>query len=222
MSGFEIGKDKIKKLWGDIPAELSLIFGEETMCMWGGSTTSKNNIIFNGVTLGELSTSLSPEENFELAGYIAPILYLEKTKSLGNYAISLHAWVSEARSLAPEVCDWIGIYYKAGAFLEVETTDLYLGPYIGEYTEHQVIPLNRGLCGLALREERVVNVADVHQDKRHIACSLKTNSELIIPLKNSTGEMVAELDIDCNKKGAFTPEVEEKFKAFGETFQSLK
>ncbi len=221
MSHFDIGKEKIGQLWSDLPTDLCLSFNDETMCLWGEGGESQNAILFNGVHLGELRSSLAPVKNFELAGYLAPILYLEKTKGLGNFAMTLHAWICEAKSLSPEVCDWIGIYYKAGAFLEVETTDLYLGPYIGEYTDHQVIPLNRGLCGLALREERVVNVANVHEESLHIACSLKTNSELIIPLKNSKGEMIAELDIDCNRIGAFSPEIEDKFKKFSESFKDI-
>jgi putative methionine-R-sulfoxide reductase with GAF domain len=75
---------------------------------------------------------------------------------------------------------------------------------------------------MALREKRVVNVGDVHQESEHIACSLKTNSELIVPLLDEAGEMIAELDIDCNKLRAFTPEIEKKFKDYALTFQSLK
>ena len=45
----------------------------------------------------------------------------------------------------------------------------------------------------------------------HIACSLKTRSELVIPIKDKEGNFVAELDIDSNKLNAFSPEKEELF-----------
>ncbi|MCR9204164.1 MAG: hypothetical protein NXH75_06280, partial [Halobacteriovoraceae bacterium] len=126
-----------------------------------------------------------------------------------------------AKNIAPEVSDWIGIYYKANDFLKRDTTDLYLGPFFGEPTDHKIIPLTEGLCGLALREERVVNVKNVIEDERHIACSIKTKSELIVPLKNKSGKMVAELDIDCHRLNAFTPEIEEKIKEYCLTFPDL-
>ena len=85
-----------------------------------------------------------------------------------------------------------------------------------------MIPLERGLCGLALREERVVNVADVHQDDRHIACSLKTKSELIIPLLSPQGEMIAELDIDCNQLNAFSTDIEDRLKEYCKSFPYFK
>ncbi|MCF8060130.1 MAG: hypothetical protein K9K67_12595 [Bacteriovoracaceae bacterium] len=184
----------------------------------GDGPMKERSVSFNGKEIGLLSTDASEEEAKEMADLLGPLVFLENERELWNYATDLFTWVLGAKNLVPEVTDWIGIYYKANYFLGKNTTDLYLGPYIGEATDHQVIPLDRGLCGLALREERVVNVANVHEDIRHIACSLKTNSELILPLKNKSGEMIAELDIDCNKLGAFTPEIEKKFKDYALTF----
>lgn len=131
-------------------------------------------------------------------------------------------WVKEAKEIAPELSDWIGIYYKASFILKEDSTDLVLGPYLGEATDHVRIPLNRGFCGMALREEKVVNVEDVTQGQTHIACSLTTRSELVIPLKNEKGEFVAELDIDSNKISAFTAEIEQRFRAYASTFSNME
>ena len=122
-------------------------------------------------------------------------------------------WLRTVKAFAPEIFNWIGVYYKASYLLGENSTDLVLGPFLGEPTEHTRIPIDRGLCGLALREERVINQADVHADSRHIACSLKTKSELIVPLPvNSASGFVAELDIDSHTISAFTPEIEAKVK----------
>ena len=187
----------------------------------GEEFKESSKISFLGNDLGLLSTDLNLKSNQELAQHLAPLVYLHKTCGLFTYAIESLVWVSGAKNVVPEVTDWIGIYYKAKAFTKEDTKDLILGAFLGEPTEHQRIPLERGLCGLALREERVVNVANVHEDNRHIACSLKTNSELIIPLKNEFGELVAELDIDCHRLGAFTPEIEKMFKGYAETFSQI-
>jgi putative methionine-R-sulfoxide reductase with GAF domain len=147
-----------------------------------------------------------------------------KTKSTYELNISseansrLMSWLETGKEIAPLICDWIGIYFKESYLLNNDSTDLVLGPYIGEATEHVRIPVNRGICGLAIREARTVNVPDVRQNSEHIACSLKTRSELVIPLKDEAGEIIAELDIDSNRLGAFTPDLEASFQKYADTF----
>lgn len=134
------------------------------------------------------------------------------------YFAKVQEWLEYIKSKQPQVCDWIGIYYKESYLENLESTDLVLGPFIGEATEHTRISIERGFCGMALREERTVNVADVTKDATHIACSLKTRSELVVPIADKQGKYVAELDIDCNKLNAFTPELEEFFKEAVKSF----
>lgn len=131
-------------------------------------------------------------------------------------------WLEEAKAISPQIVDWIGIYFKASYLNGEDSTDLVLGPYLGEETEHTRIALDRGMCGLALREERVVNVADVREEGDHIACSLSTRSELVIPLEGPNGDFIAELDIDSNTLGAFTKELEQQFIEFSKSFKHSK
>ncbi len=140
---------------------------------------------------------------------------------MDEYFKIVNLWLIETKKLAPEVCDWIGIYFKESYLYKIESKDLVIGPYIGEVTEHIRIPLNRGFCGMALTEERTVNVEDVSSDSRHIACSLKTKSELVIPIAKHDGQYIAELDIDCNRLKAFTPEIEFLFQQAVKTFPLL-
>ncbi len=134
------------------------------------------------------------------------------------YFAEVLTWLTNLKSKKPEVCDWIGIYYKESYLYNLNSTDLVLGPYIGEETSHTRISIDRGFCGMALREERTVNVADVTKDATHIACSLKTRSELVIPISDSKGNFVAELDIDCNTLNAFTPALERFFEEETKSF----
>lgn len=142
-------------------------------------------------------------------------------KNTSEFNLKVLSWVEKAKSVHPEVCDWIGIYFKASYYLGEDSKDLVLGPFVGEPTDHIRISIDKGFCGMALREERTVNIQDVTQDETHIACSLKTRSELVIPLKDIDGNFIAELDIDCNKLGAFTPEVEKLFQEYSLTFSNL-
>ncbi|PIK16629.1 GAF domain-containing protein [Halobacteriovorax sp. JY17] len=154
----------------------------------------------------------------ELTQSLSPILRGGTDSRELTYNVEVYKWILEAKNMIPKIADWIGIYYKTEYLIEKKSEDLLLGPYIGESTEHVKIPISEGLCGLALREERVVNIEDVHSDERHIACSLKTKSELIIPLQNSYGDCIAELDIDSNLQAAFSKEIEEKMKDYCLTF----
>ena len=141
---------------------------------------------------------------------------------MNTYFAKVLEWLEKIKSQQPQVCDWIGIYYKESYLYKKDSTDLVLGPYIGEETEHVRISIDRGFCGMALREERTVNVADVTKDATHIACSLKTRSELVVPIADKNGKYVAELDIDCNKLNAFSKELEAFFQQAVKNFPLLE
>lgn len=90
---------------------------------------------------------------------------------------------------------WVGIYLLEG-------DSLVLGPYRGKPTLHTRIPIGAGICGLAARIKRTVNVQDVREDERYIACSLETRSEIVVPIME--GDVVyGEIDIDSDNWGAF-------------------
>jgi GAF domain-containing protein len=111
-----------------------------------------------------------------------------------------------------DIIDWAGIYFKESYLYNIESNYLILGPFIGEKTDHWKISIDRGLCGMAIRENRTVNAPDVRAEVGHIACSLKTRSELVIPIYSASGEAVAELDLDSNKLNAFSKTIEDKIK----------
>ncbi len=91
--------------------------------------------------------------------------------------------------------NWVGFY-----FLEGE--ELVLGPYVGAPSPHTRIPLDHGICGAAVRERQTVNVPDVNADPRYLACSLETQSEIVVPLEFE-GRILGEIDIDSHTRDAF-------------------
>jgi GAF domain-containing protein len=116
----------------------------------------------------------------------------------------------------PEECDWIGIYYKASYLGENAPNLLQLGPYIGADTEHDRIPFDKGICGMSISQEKTINIPDVSASTEYLACSLETKSELVIPLSDQHGKIVAELDIDSHQTAAFSAEIEKAIKAMCE------
>jgi GAF domain-containing protein len=138
-----------------------------------------------------------------------------------TYFKKVEKWLQEGKEILGPIANWIGIYFKAeylDSTIEKKDYLLVLGPYIGKDTDHREIPISKGLCGKAVRENRIINVDDVHQEEEHIACSLSTNSELIIPLYDHNNLLIGELDIDSDTPSAFSKEIENKMKEFCRSF----
>jgi L-methionine (R)-S-oxide reductase len=103
-------------------------------------------------------------------------------------------------SLSPRF-NWVGIYVLKGKFLE-------LGPFIGAETDHTRIPIGRGVCGLAVAENRDQNVPDVSVASNYLACSIATKSELVVLIRDGAGSILGQIDIDSHVLNAFGPEEE--------------
>ena len=80
---------------------------------------------------------------------------------------------------------------------------LKIGPYQGRHGCLQ-IPFSRGVCGAAARTGEVQLVADVDAFPGHIACASSTRSELVLPVRNGAGDLIAVFDIDSDQPDAFT------------------
>lgn len=92
--------------------------------------------------------------------------------------------------------NWTGFYRVVGPEL------LKIGPYQGGHG-CLVIPFDRGVCGAAARTGQVQLVPDVDAFPGHIACASSTRSELVLPVWNNAGELIAVFDIDSDRPDAF-------------------
>ena len=93
--------------------------------------------------------------------------------------------------------NWVG-------FSELRQEQLILGPFQGKPACIQ-IPVGRGVCGTAVRDNKMQLVADVHQFPGHIACDSASRSEIVIPLYRD-GSCWGVLDIDSPEPNRFTQE----------------
>ena len=82
---------------------------------------------------------------------------------------------------------------------------LRVGPYQGSLGCLD-IAFGRGVCGTAASERRSVVVHDVHAFPGHIACDSRSRSEVVVPVFGARGKLIAVLDIDSEKLGAFDEE----------------
>ena len=107
--------------------------------------------------------------------------------------------------------DWTGFYRVA------EPNLLKIGPYQGGHGCLQ-IPFSRGVCGEVARTERAQIVDNVNEFPGHIACAATTKSEMVLPVFDPDGSLIAVFDIDSDKQAAFSKEDAD---AIGKILQSV-
>jgi GAF domain-containing protein len=93
-------------------------------------------------------------------------------------------------------------YFWTGFYRRVGPDELLVGPYQGTLGCLH-ISFDRGVCGACARSEQTIIVPDVHQFPGHIACDPNSRSEIVVPVFDRAGELIAVLDIDSNQYDAF-------------------
>lgn len=91
---------------------------------------------------------------------------------------------------------WVGFYRVVGE-------QLVLGPFQGSLACTR-IGYGKGVCGTAWKEAESQLVPDVDLFPGHIACSSASKSEIVIPIFDPAGRVVAVLDIDSDKADDFS------------------
>jgi GAF domain-containing protein len=117
-----------------------------------------------------------------LEGVDDPIAAMATVSCLVHHAFG-HLWTGFYRVVTP------------GALLRV-------GPYQGTLGCLE-IAYGRGVCGTAAAERRTLVVADVHAFPGHIACDGRSASEIVVPVLDARGELLAVFDVDSERRAAF-------------------
>lgn len=90
---------------------------------------------------------------------------------------------------------WTGFYF-------LDEGALIVGPYQGPIACLK-LKKDTGVCWAGINRKESVVVGDVHQFPGHIACSSQSNSEIVVPVKDKTGQVVAVLDVDSRELNRF-------------------
>jgi len=109
--------------------------------------------------------------------------------------IALMATINSVLANRFDAFFWTGFYRVCGDRLVV-------GPYIGTVGCLQ-IEFGRGVCGTAAAKRETVIVPDVNQFPGHIACDANSKSEIVVPVFDREGELIAVLDVDSDRYDAF-------------------
>jgi L-methionine (R)-S-oxide reductase len=95
---------------------------------------------------------------------------------------------------------WTGFYrvVEPGRLLRV-------GPYQGTLGCLE-IPFGQGVCGAAAADRRMVIVPDVELFPGHITCDSRARSEIVVPVFDGGGSLLAVFDVDSERLAAFDGE----------------
>lgn len=80
---------------------------------------------------------------------------------------------------------------------------LVVGPYQGPVA-CAVLPGPEGVCWAAVQRGEPVLVADVEAFPGHVACDARSRSEVVLPVRDRGGRIVAVLDVDSDRLAAFS------------------
>ncbi|MCO6476456.1 MAG: GAF domain-containing protein [Phaeodactylibacter sp.] len=100
---------------------------------------------------------------------------------------------------------YLPYYYWVGFYLVSGPERLSVGPYQGTLGCLH-IDFSRGVCGRAARERRTQLVPDTHalaQGTEHIACDPNSRSEIVVPVFDGEGRLIAVFDVDSTLEESF-------------------
>ena len=100
---------------------------------------------------------------------------------------------------------WTGFYIVDSVKKAQGIEELVVGPYSGSLGCLR-IAFGRGVCGAAAASGTVQIVPDVHAFSDHIACDSRSNSEIVVPVFDKAGALIAVFDSDSEQFGAYDEE----------------
>ena len=95
------------------------------------------------------------------------------------------------------------LYHKMGhffwiGFYRLIDGQLLVGPYHGTIA-CQRLQKDTGVCWACVNRNEPIIVDDVEKFPDHIACDSRSRSEIVIPVRNTDGAVIAVLDADSDK-----------------------
>lgn len=108
-------------------------------------------------------------------------------------------------SMLPQL-NWAGFYL-------LKEGELVVGPFQGKPACVR-IAVGKGVCGTAALQRKTIIVADVHQFPGHIACDAASNSEIVVPIIGTAGELLGVLDLDSPVTERFDAEDQQGLERF--------
>ena len=115
-----------------------------------------------------------------------------------------HNRVARMATVAAMLAAAFDAYFWTGFYVvdPDKADELVVGPYQGTLGCLR-IAFGRGVCGAVAQSRRSLIVDDVEAFPDHIACDSRSKSEVVIPVFDPDGDLIAVLDVDSDRPAAF-------------------
>jgi len=112
--------------------------------------------------------------------------------------------VARMATVASMLADAFPVFFWTGFYIvdPDRPAELVVGPYQGTLGCLR-IAIGRGVCGKAAADRSTQVVDDVDAFPGHIACDSRSASEIVVPVLDPAGALMAVFDIDATEKAAF-------------------
>ena len=131
--------------------------------------------------------------------YVAVAAEIEAVVEGEHNLVARMATVAAMLAEAFDQFFWTGFYVVD----HDRANELVVGPYQGTLGCLR-IAYGRGVCGAAAARRETVIVADVDDFPDHIACDSRSRSEIVVPVFDRAGALIAVLDVDSVSPGTFS------------------
>ena len=134
------------------------------------------------------------DESKKAGRYQRIISQLEGLLTKTSDPVARMATIAAVLSNKFEYFFWCGFYFVHG-------DKLIVGPYQGPVA-CQVLQ-GTGVCLASVTQNKSIVVPDVHKFPGHIACDSRSNSEIVVPVRDPGGNILALLDVDSASYNSF-------------------
>ena len=93
-------------------------------------------------------------------------------------------------------------FFWAG-FYRLISGKLFVGTYQGPLA-CAVLDGPEGVCWACVKNGESILVPDVHAFEGHVTCDARSQSEIVVPVREPAGNVIAVLDVDSDQPDAFT------------------
>src|SRR5688500_18478900 len=144
--------------------------------------------------------------DFKIAAADKTIMYRDLLSALEGLTAGEPDSIANMANAAALIWETLPGINWAGFYRNVDG-ELVLGPFQGRPACIR-IPFGTGVFGAAAKTLQVQRVEDVHAFPGHIACDAASASELVVPIVDRDGKLIAVLDLDSPTHARFTQEDE--------------
>lgn len=109
--------------------------------------------------------------------------------------------ISNMSTIAAILHHKIDYFFWTGFYL-LQDGKLQVGPYQGSLACVNLAK-DKGVCWAVINQGKTIVVPNVHEFPNHIACDSRSQSEIVVPVRNVNNKIIGVMDVDSSAVNSF-------------------